>query len=81
MLVDWYQNDRAKTTIGVYSARARDRPTVSAPVTWDEVEATAGGGDAAALAFTLTDVLQRVEDHGDLFGEVATLPQRLPATG
>ncbi len=81
VLVDWYQNDRARTTIGVYSARARERPTVSAPVTWDEVEATAGEGDGSGLAFTLTEVLQRVEDHGDLFGEVATLPQRLPATG
>ena len=81
VLVDWYQNDRAKTTIGVYSPRARDRPTVSTPVTWDEVEATAAGGDPAALRFTLTDVLQRVEAHGDLFGDVATRPQRLPATG
>ncbi len=81
VLVDWYQNDRAKTTVGVYSPRARDRPTVSTPVTWDEVQATAGTDDAGALAFTLTEVLQRVEDHGDLFGEVATLRQRLPATG
>jgi bifunctional non-homologous end joining protein LigD len=81
VLVDWYQNDRAKTTIGVYSPRARERPTVSTPVTWDEVEAAADGGAAPALAFTLTEVLQRVEEHGDLFGEVATLPQRLPATG
>ena len=81
VLVDWYQNDRAKTTIGVYSPRARERPTVSTPVTWEEVEATAAAGDPGALAFTLNDVLQRVEAHGDLFGEVATLQQRLPATG
>ncbi len=78
VLIDWYQNDRAKTTVGVYSLRARDRPTVSTPVTWEEVDAGAGG-ERAALTFTLADVLRRVEASGDLFADVATLAQQLPA--
>lgn len=79
VLIDWYQNDRAKTTVGVYSVRARERPTVSAPVTWDEVEQGAAG-DPGDLAFTMPDVLRRVEESGDLFADVALLAQRLPAT-
>jgi bifunctional non-homologous end joining protein LigD len=64
VLVDWSQNSAAKTTVSVYSLRARERPTVSTPVTWDEVEACA---DPADLVFTSDDVLARVERHGDLF--------------
>jgi bifunctional non-homologous end joining protein LigD len=79
VLVDWYQNDRAKTTVAAYSLRARERPTVSTPLTWEEVEACAGGGDPSALAFTWPEVLARVAEQGDLFGEVLTLAQRLPA--
>jgi bifunctional non-homologous end joining protein LigD len=78
VLVDWYQNDRAKTTVSVYSLRARERPTASTPVTWEEVEACAGQDDPATLAFTGREVLGRVARHGDLFGEVLTLSQRLP---
>jgi bifunctional non-homologous end joining protein LigD len=63
VLVDWSQNNGAKTTVSVYSLRARPTATVSTPVTWAEVEAAAGG---APLAFTSADVLGRVED-GDLF--------------
>ena len=65
VLVDWSQNSAAKTTVSVYSLRARDRPTVSTPVTWDEVSACVTPED---LVFTSDDVLARVERHGDLFG-------------
>ena len=64
VLVDWSQNNGAKTTVSVYSLRARPLPTVSTPVGWDEVAATAG--DRAPLAFTYADVLERIAD-GDLF--------------
>jgi bifunctional non-homologous end joining protein LigD len=74
VLIDWSQNDEHKTTVGVYSLRARERPTVSTPLAWDEVEA----GDADALVFEAEDVLARVEEHGDLFAPVAELEQRLP---
>ena len=63
VLVDWSQNNAAKTTVSVYSLRARPAPTVSTPVTWDEVEAGAAG---QPLAFTYADVLERMAD-GDLF--------------
>jgi bifunctional non-homologous end joining protein LigD len=64
VLIDWSQNNGSKTTIAPYSLRARDVPTVSTPVTWDEVAAC---GAVADLAFTAPDVLARVEAHGDLF--------------
>ena len=67
MLIDWSQNDEHKTTVAVYSLRARERPTVSTPLAWDEVEA----GDPDALVFEADDVLARVEEHGDLFAPVA----------
>ena len=74
VLIDWSQNDEHKTTVGVYSLRARERPTVSTPLAWEEVEQ----GDAEALVFEADDVLARVEERGDLFEPVATLTQRLP---
>jgi bifunctional non-homologous end joining protein LigD len=74
VLIDWSQNDEHKTTVGVYSLRARERPTVSTPLTWDEVEA----GDPDELVFEAEDVLARVEEHGDLFAPVEELVQRLP---
>lgn len=64
VLVDWSQNSAAKTTVSPYSLRARDRPTVSTPLTWDEVESCSAAED---LVFTSDDVLARVEEHGDLF--------------
>lgn len=64
VLVDWSQNSAAKTTVSVYSLRARPRPTVSTPVTWEEVAACRRPED---LVFTSDDVLARVEEHGDLF--------------
>ncbi len=74
VLIDWSQNDEHKTTVSVYSMRAREHPTVSTPLSWDEVEQ----GDADALVFDTEGVLARVEQHGDLFAPVATLEQRLP---
>jgi bifunctional non-homologous end joining protein LigD len=72
VLIDWSQNDEHKTTVGVYSLRARERPTVSTPVTWEELE------DPEGLAFEASDVLERVEQHGDLFAPVVELEQELP---
>jgi bifunctional non-homologous end joining protein LigD len=77
VFIDWSQNSRHKTTVAVYSLRARPRPTVSTPVTWAEVEAVAGGG--AELVFEADDVLARVAADGDLFAPVLTLEQVLPA--
>lgn len=78
VLVDWSQNDEHKTTICVYSLRAMPAPTVSTPVTWDEVRKTQRAED---LSFDSADVLRRVAEHGDLFGAVASLVQRLPSLG
>jgi len=82
VLVDWMQNDDAKTTVSVYSVRAaHDRPTVSAPLTWDELDTAADAGDADAFLLVPDDVLARVAAHGDSFASVLTLVQDLPATG
>lgn len=78
VFVDWSQNDDHKTTVCVYSLRAKERPTVSTPVTWDEVAAAVEGEDASGLVFESDTVLARVEKHGDLFAPVLTLEQRLP---
>jgi bifunctional non-homologous end joining protein LigD len=78
VFVDWSQNHQRKTTICVYSLRARERPTVSTPVGWDEVEAAADSGDGSSLVFEASDVLDRIEDQGDLFAPVLELEQRLP---
>ena len=67
VLIDWSQNNGSKTTIAPYSLRARDLPTVSTPVTWDEVAAC---GAVADLTFTAPDVLARVEADGDLFADL-----------
>ena len=78
VMVDWSQNHRSKTTISVYSLRARERPTVSTPITWEEVEHAAEKEDAASLVFESGDVLERIEEHGDLFAPVLELKQTLP---
>lgn len=78
LLIDWYQNNERKTTISVYSLRARERPTVSTPVTWEEVEKAAESGDGSDLVFEAGDVLERIEEHGDLFAPVLELKQKLP---
>jgi bifunctional non-homologous end joining protein LigD len=79
VFVDWSQNHRRKTTIAVYSMRARERPTVSTPIAWDEVEGAVERGDADSLAFETDAVLKRIERHGDLFAPVLELKQKLPA--
>jgi len=72
VLIDWSQNDEHKTTVCVYSLRARERPTVSTPLRWEELD------DPGALVFEASDVLERVEEHGDLFAPVAEQRQVLP---
>jgi len=67
VLIDWSQNNGAKTTISVYSLRARPQPTVSTPISWDEVTAA---GSPADLVFTAADTLARVDEHGDLFADL-----------
>src|SRR5437868_1179571 len=78
VFVDWSQNDQHKTTISVYSLRAREHPTVSTPVSWDEVEQALKKKDAGRLVFEAKDVLARVEKMGDLFEPVQKLKQKLP---
>ncbi len=79
VLVDWSQNDEHKTTVNVYSLRARERPTVSTPVGWEEIRACASAGDPGLLTFTSAEVLARVRERGDLFAPVLSTVQRLPA--
>jgi bifunctional non-homologous end joining protein LigD len=79
VLVDWSQNDDAKTTVCVYSLRARERPTVSTPLEWDEVESALRRRDADRLVFDSEAVLKRVERNGDLFAPVLELEQSLPS--
>ena len=78
VLVDWSQNDEHKTTVNVYSLRAKDQPTVSTPVTWEEVETCLKKKDPELLTFTSDQVLQRVEEMGDLFEPVEKLKQKVP---
>ena len=79
VLVDWSQNDEHKTTVCVYSLRATDRPTVSTPVTWDEVDAALRKKDSQRLQFESHEVLERVKKYGDLFKPVLALKQQLPS--
>jgi bifunctional non-homologous end joining protein LigD len=78
VFVDWSQNDEHKTTICVYSLRAREEPTVSTPVTWDEVEKCLKKKNADMLKFRSDKVLKRVEKLGDLFEPIEKLKQKLP---
>jgi bifunctional non-homologous end joining protein LigD len=67
VLIDWSQNNSSKTTVAVYSLRARPEPTVSTPVTWQEIDRCAKSGDPQQLIFRTDDVLRRVDKMGDLF--------------
>jgi len=78
VFVDWSQNAFSKTTVAVYSLRARERPTVSTPLAWDEVDAALERGEPGALRFEAPDVLRRVEASGDLFAAGLTRTQELP---
>jgi bifunctional non-homologous end joining protein LigD len=78
VLVDWSQNDDHKTTVCVYSLRAKERPTVSTPVSWDEVAACLTKADPALLTFDSDQTLARVAKHGDMFAQVLKLKQKVP---
>jgi bifunctional non-homologous end joining protein LigD len=78
VLIDWSQNDQYKTTVNVYSLRARARPTVSTPVSWDEVEKCLKSKDPSLLVFDSDQVLARVAKLGDLFEPVLKKKQKLP---
>jgi bifunctional non-homologous end joining protein LigD len=78
VLIDWSQNVASKTTVSVYSLRARAEPTVSTPVAWDELDEARSSGDAGKLTFDWRQVLQRVEHRGDLMAEVLGRKQDLP---
>lgn len=80
VLVDWSQNDRHKTTVCVYSLRAKSRPAVSTPVTWAEIEAALRRDDADLLEFGPAAVLARIEKNGDLFAPLLKLKQKLPSS-
>lgn len=78
IFIDWSQNDDHKTTVCVYSLRAKKYPTVSTPVTWEEVEAAYLQQAPDLLSFTTDQVLERVQTMGDLFAPVLELQQTLP---
>jgi len=78
VFVDWSQNDEHKTTIGVYSLRARERPTASTPVSWEEVQRAHKKKDVSLLVFEAAQVVARFEKMGDLFEPVLQLKQQLP---
>ena len=78
VFVDWSQNDEHKTTVCVYSLRAKERPTASTPVKWKEVERAANRKDPDVLRFEAKDVLKRVDKQGDLFESILKLKQKLP---
>jgi bifunctional non-homologous end joining protein LigD len=79
VFVDWSQNSFTKTTVAVYSLRARPRPTVSTPLAWEEVERAVAAGDPTRLRFEAGEVVKRVEEHGDLFADLLSVRQELPA--
>ena len=78
VFVDWSQNVASKTTVAVYSLRARERPTASTPVTWAEVSSSLAAGDPAQLRFEAAEVIARVERDGDLFAPLLTTEQEVP---
>lgn len=79
VFIDWSQNDDHKTTVSIYSLRAKEQPTVSTPVFWEEVAVSAK--KKRPLSFTSDEVLARAEKHGDIFAPVLSLKQKLPAVG
>ena len=79
VFIDWSQNDRHKTTVCAYSLRLHDRPTVSTPLAWSEVEHALDSDDEGALTFEAGSVLERVAEHGDLYADSLSLHQSLPA--
>jgi bifunctional non-homologous end joining protein LigD len=79
VFIDWSQNTESKTTVCVYSLRAKsDVPYVSLPVTWEELDKATRAKDARSLYFGPEEALKRLEKTGDLFAPVETLKQKLP---
>ena len=78
VFINWSQNDPAKTMICVYSLRARERPLVSFPLSWKELEKAAAQRDPGKLEVTHSEAVKRAEKNGDLFSEVLVKKQRLP---
>jgi bifunctional non-homologous end joining protein LigD len=79
VLIDWSQNNDFKTTVCAYSLRARERPTVATPVSWDEVQVAFEAGDADLLAFDSAAALERIAERGDLFEPLLSVEQSLPS--
>ena len=79
VFVDWSQNDEYKTTVTVYSLRAREHPTVSTPITWKELETALKKKDPSLVTFETDDVIKRVKQKGDLYEPLLKLKQRLPS--
>jgi bifunctional non-homologous end joining protein LigD len=75
VFIDWSQNNAAKTTVAPYSLRGVSRPTVSTPISWEEV---AEASTAADLTFTAGDVVARLGEHGDLFAGMDSAAAPLP---
>ncbi len=78
VFINWSQNDASKTMVCVYSLRAREKPLVSFPLAWQELESLTGRGDPEKLQVICSEALSRAERHGDLFGEVLMKQQQLP---
>ena len=78
VFINWEQNDPKKTMICVYSLRAREKPIVSFPLTWRELENLAGQGDPGRLRVLYSEAVNRGEQQGDLFREVLMKKQHLP---
>jgi bifunctional non-homologous end joining protein LigD len=79
VFIDWSQNDRHKTTVCVYSLRARERPTISTPLTWEEVQAASVSRKKTIdLSAEPDELLRRIDQHGDLFAPFSDLAQTLP---
>ncbi|MEO3743622.1 non-homologous end-joining DNA ligase [Plantactinospora sp. B5E13] len=78
IFIDWSQNNAAKTTVTAYSLRAQPNPSVSTPVTWDEVESAADGEAGAVRQFPAVEVLDRIEEYGDLLIPLLDRGPKLP---
>jgi bifunctional non-homologous end joining protein LigD len=81
VFIDYSQNDEHKTTVCAYSLRARDRPTVSTPLEWDEVRDCLDGGDPGRLVFDARQAVERFAEQGDLFAPALSLVQAMPSLG
>jgi len=81
VLVDWSQKTEHKSMVCAYSVRAKQRPTVSTPVEWKEIESALDAGNPDALVFEMADVLERAAELGDIFAPMLTARQELRAPG